>query len=103
MLGGQVIALDKENGITIELANAEKEKNKTSVKAKKPAQFIIPSNLRCWFVAPKGEFHTSEHQVKMVNPDYLVTWDIHQTKADKADLEQQWWQWRPNTVPPQIG
>ena len=94
MLGGKVIAADKENGITIKLATNEKND--------KEANFIIPADLSCWFNAPKGDFHTNEKSIKITNPDYLITWDIYQTKGNKNDGEQQWWQWRPRTVPPQL-
>ena len=106
IFAGQVIAVDKEMGITIELLAPEDQK-KPSTKDKS-ANFIIPTNLSCWFSAPKGEFHTSQDKVKIINPDYLVTWDIYQTKeksADNAsqDSQQQWWQWYPRTERPQVG
>ena len=90
LLGGKVVNVDNENGITIAMEDQAK------------TQFIIPANLSCWFSAPKGEFHTSQEGVKMVNPDYLVTWDIYQTKADKQDGEQQWWEWVPRTETPRV-
>ncbi|OUS31807.1 hypothetical protein A9Q98_02460 [Thalassotalea sp. 42_200_T64] len=109
MLAGKVSAVDKEMGITVELlANAEKSQNNGKSEHSKPANFILPANLSCWFIAPKGDFHTSQTGVKINNPDYLVTWDIHQTKENPdsnkpADGDQQWWQWQPRTQPPQIG
>jgi len=102
MLAGKVKSVDKELGITIELFGDNSAKNKPA------ATFLIPSNLSCWFTAPAGDFHTSQAGVKITNPDYLVTWDIYQTKEQKtddakADGEQQWWEWQPRTVAPQIG
>lgn len=99
MLGGMVKSVDKEMGITIELSGGTKDN-----KGKTP-EFLLPSNLSCWFIAPKGDFHTSQAGVKIVNPDYLVTWDIHQTqdKNSVEDGQQQWWEWIPNTVEPQVG
>ncbi len=98
MLGGLVTKVDQEMGITIELSTTESAK-------KKAPDFLIPSTLTCWFVAPKGEFHTSQEGVKLVNPDYLVTWDIHQTKEKEevAEGEQQWWEWVPRSEKPQVG
>lgn len=102
MLGGIVKSVDKEMGITIELAaiDAEKSEGKT-------AEFLIPSTLTCWFVAPKGDFHTSQEGAKIVDPDYLVTWDIHQTKDSddpkSQEGQQQWWEWLPRTEKPQVG
>ena len=66
----------------------------------------IPATLSCWFKAPKGEFHTSHEQVKIVDPDYLVTWDIYQTKKPKDEKAQegvqQWWKWYPRTEDPKV-
>ncbi|MDN4501200.1 hypothetical protein QX776_02220 [Alteromonadaceae bacterium BrNp21-10] len=90
LLGGTVASVDVENGIALVM----EDENKT--------QFIIPANLSCWFSAPKGEFHTSQEGVKMVNPEYLVTWDIHQTKGEKQEGEQQWWEWVPRTETPRV-
>ncbi|WP_440875154.1 hypothetical protein [Thalassotalea sp. PLHSN55] len=94
LLTGTVKAVDAEMGITITLASATEADG---------ADFIIPANLSCWFNAPKGEFHTSQEGVKVTNPDYLVTWDIHQSKEGIQEGEQQWWQWRPRTEPPVVG
>lgn len=107
IVAGRVVSVDSELGITIELATI----NKSSSKADEGANFILPTNLSCWFNAPKGEFHTSQKGVKIINPDYLVTWDIYQTKAPEeeasqekpTDGEQQWWQWQPRTQPPNVG
>ncbi|WNC72831.1 hypothetical protein RGQ13_02320 [Thalassotalea psychrophila] len=107
MLAGTVTAIDKEMGITVSLLSTADTKD-----TQKAANFILPVNLACWFIAPKGDFHTSQSGVKITNPDYLVTWDIYQTKAQKpeqvndgkpVDGEQQWWKWLPRTEPPQIG
>lgn len=97
MLTGTVIEVDKESGITLALATTEK--------GQEAPKFIIPSNLDCWFVAPKGDFHTSQEGVKVTNPDFLVTWDIYQTKSkDEApEGEQQWWKWYPRTEQPKVG
>jgi len=97
ILAGKVIAVDKEMGITIALIDKEMKVNDQS------AKFILPSDLSCWFSAPQGEFHTSLQNVKIINPDYLVTWDIYQTKEHQNSNEQQWWQWRPRAEVPKIG
>ena len=103
ILAGRVVSVDEEMGITIELISASN--SSTTEPAK---NFILPTNLSCWFKAPKGEFHTSQNKGKIINPDYLVTWDIYQTKAPKdgdstTDGEQQWWQWQPRIQPPNVG
>ena len=106
MLAGTVTAVDKEMGITVSLLSANDNNSATE----KTANFILPTNLSCWFIAPKGDFHTSQADVKVNNPDYLITWDIYQTKAQKPEQseqpvegEQQWWEWRPRIEQPQIG
>jgi len=105
ILAGRVVKVDSEIGITIALSTGD------SCAKDKETHFILPTNLSCWFTAPKGEFHTSQKGVKIVNPDYLVTWDIFQTKAQNNESEtensqngeQQWWQWRPRIQPPNVG
>jgi len=104
LLAGTVTAVDAEMGITLKLLTADKDNEK------KDANFIIPATLSCWFKAPKGEFHTSHEQIKIVDPDFLVTWDIYQTKShgksqqdDKAqEGQQQWWKWYPRTEDPKV-
>ena len=93
LIAGDVIKADKENGITLNLIEQKQSNN----------QFIIPADLSCWFIAPKGDFHTQNNNITITDPDYLVTWDIHQTKQDIADGEQQWWEWLPNTQQPNVG
>ena len=93
LLAGVVKAVDAEMGITLTLASKGEESG---------ADFILPADLSCWFSAPKGEFHTSTEGVKATNPDYLITWDIHQSKEGIKEGEQQWWQWRPRTQPPVV-
>lgn len=112
ILAGRIVKVDSEMGITLELSTDNTESNAEQ----KTAHFILPIDLSCWFTAPKGEFHTSQKGMKIVNPDYLVTWDIYQTKAQEnqassenttsdkvVDGEQQWWKWLPRTQPPNVG
>ncbi len=102
ILAGRVIAVDNEKGLTVALLTDESPLKSSS----QNAHFILPNNLSCWFTAPKGEFHTSQTDVKIINPDYLVTWDIHQLKnqPNKAQSnKQQWWQWRPRIQAPNVG
>jgi hypothetical protein len=120
ILAGHIVSVDSELGITVELSSSELPSNDlSSIDKGKGAHFILPSDLSCWFTAPKGEFHTSQSGVKIINPDYLVTWDIFQTKEQQTKLhkksqnksspekvqegEQQWWQWRPRTQSPNVG
>jgi hypothetical protein len=108
LLAGTVIAVDAEMGITVKLLSKGKSKNddKDKNQGEKSANFIIPATLSCWFKAPKGEFHTSHDQVKIVDPDFLVTWDIYQTKKPENEKAQegvqQWWKWYPRTEDPKV-
>lgn len=101
LLAGTVKSVDKEMGITLSL-DIEDE-NKTTTPSQ--PEFILPANLSCWFNSPKGTFTTSNPKIKIENPDFLVTWDIYQTKKPKdakEEGEQQWWEWHPRTAPPQV-
>tara|TARA_B110000881_G_C18577183_1_gene519352 strand:+ start:1309 stop:1725 length:417 start_codon:yes stop_codon:yes gene_type:complete len=106
LLAGTVVAVDAEMGITVALLSEGDNASAENTKSKKQANFIIPATLSCWFKAPKGDFHTSHEQVKIVNPDYLVTWDIYQTKKPKDEKAQegvqQWWKWYPRTQDPMV-
>lgn len=95
LLGGTVTSVDADTGITIALIGQQKP-------TEKPAEFIIPTNLSCWFKAPSGEFNTSQDNVKIKDPDFLVTWDIYQTQSDTAEGEQQWWEWVARTEEPNV-
>ena len=112
ILAGKVVKVDSEMGITLELSTD----HQVTTSQLKIAHFILPTDLSCWFNAPKGEFHTSQKGVKVIDPDYLITWDIFQTKAQESatasentstihvkDSEQQWWQWHPRTQQPNVG
>jgi hypothetical protein len=103
IIAGRVIKVDSSIGLTVELFTNQSEKENSTNKA----HFILPTDLSCWFTAPKGEYHTSQAGVKIINPDYLVTWDIYQTKkqndASSQDGEQQWWQWQPRVQKPNVG
>jgi hypothetical protein len=113
LLAGTVTSVDEEMGIKLNLFTLDSATNTNKKSSKgKEAEFILPANTSCWFTAPKGDFHTSVENVKITDPDYLITWDIYQTKAQKTedgitnnikDGEQQWWQWRPRTQKPQVG
>ena len=92
---------NSQNNKSINNNSAKKKSNKG-----KEAEFILPSNTSCWFNAPKGDFHTSVENVKITDPDYLITWDIYQTKEQdgnsKKDSQQQWWKWYPRTEEPVV-
>ncbi|AQS36774.1 hypothetical protein Sps_01609 [Shewanella psychrophila] len=116
LLAGKVSSSDEEKGIGIELF--AKEGSESGSK-----QFLIPTDLSCWFTAPKGRFHTSVEGVTVTDPNYLITWDIYQTRSykqtsdkeeaaqqkpdkqiDKQEAEQmQWWEWKPRIEQPKVG
>ncbi len=98
LLAGTVVSQQSEQGICIRLTSG------TS------ADFLIPNDLSCWFTAPKGDFYTSVEGVTVSDPDYLVTWDIYQTKKstgsgrdDNEQQEMQWWEWKPRVLQPKVG
>lgn len=116
LLAGKVSSCDAEKGIGIALF--EKESSGQGSK-----QFLIPTDLSCWFTAPKGQFHTSVEGVTVTDPNYLITWDIYQTRSYKqesdereasklvsdkqpgkqGDEQMQWWEWKPRTEQPKVG
>jgi hypothetical protein len=101
LLAGTVKSVDKEMGITLSLHTEQTSKPEIT----EAPEFILPANLSCWFTAPKGKFTTSNPEIKIENPDFLITWDIYQTKKPKdakEEGEQQWWEWHPRTAPPQV-
>jgi hypothetical protein len=95
-LCGKVVTVDSEEGISIELLPRPGAETKVPI-------FKLPPNLIAWFTAPKGTYSDSETGSSLTDPDYLVTWDIHQTKDDTAEGEHEWWEWIPRTEPPQVG
>lgn len=103
-LAGTVTAVDAEEGITIALKTlAEQPGSAGDGKAQKPPDFHLPAALTAWFVAPPGHYRNAQQQLDILNPDYLVTWDIHKTKKDTEEGQHEWWEWVPRTVPPQVG
>ena len=87
-LGGQVLRVDKQEGIMLKQGGDQ--------------HFVIPSDLRCWFTAPPGDYH-DESGKKISDPDFLICWDIHQTQRGVEDQQHQWWEWVPCTVVPGVG
>jgi hypothetical protein len=92
---GQVEKVDAEMGITLALRHAD-----ASVAA---AEFILPPNLSAWFKAPPGHYRHGPSGVDMQNPDFLVTWDVHRKRDTTQEGQHEWWEWLPNTTPPQVG
>jgi len=90
ILAGIVTKISTEQGISLRLHGED------------GVDFILPHDLTCWFIAPAGVFHTS-NGIKIQNPDYLITWDIYQCRAGKAEGEHQWWEWVPRQAPPSAG
>lgn len=99
-LAGQVVEANEEDGISVRLQNSAVFADATD---DKPSIFILPPALSCWFLAPSGHYRSPETRVDMRNPDFLVTWDIHQTQQDTTEGEHEWWEWVPRTEPPAVG
>ena len=65
--------------------------------------FNLPAELSAWFSAPPGEFRIPDIPDPIVNPDFLVTWDIYKVKDEtKPDGQHEWWEWYPRTTPPSV-
>jgi hypothetical protein len=94
-VAGVVNKVDAELGITLTLRHSD-----PTVAA---AEFILPPNLHAWFKAPPGHYRHAPSGVDMQNPDFLVTWDIHRKRDTTAEGQHEWWEWLPNTEPPQVG
>lgn len=92
---GEVVKVDAENGISVRLRHTDASVEK--------AEFIVPPKLAPWFKAPPGHYRHAPTGVDIVNPDFVVTWDIHRTQDNTAEGQHEWWEWVPNTQPPQVG
>lgn len=92
---GTVSAVDGELGISVQLQHSDP--------AVAQPVFMLPPNLACWFKAAPGRYRHADTGMDMLNPDYLVTWDIHRTQRNTAEGKHEWWEWVPNTVAPQVG
>ncbi len=92
LVAGTVSQISQDEGIRIELVRADGACGAT---------FMLPAEMGCWFAAPAGRYHCGTTTVE--NPDYLVTWDIYQTKRQVPEGTQQWWEWQPRLAPPVVG
>ena len=100
-LCGTVVKVDQEMGISIQLMAASLVEG-DGEQQNKPPIFMLPADLSPWFNAPSGRYSDPESGASINDPDYLVTWDIHKTRDNAEEGQQQWWQWSPRTVPPQV-
>ncbi len=92
---GTVILVDKEQGISVQLQHRDPTVTQPI--------FILPPNLDAWFRAAPGHYRHAETGMDMLNPEFLVTWDIHRTQGNAAEGQHEWWEWLPNTAAPQVG
>ena len=101
-LCGTVLKADAEVGISVQLKtlNSTREAKLSSVE--EPPVFIIPADLSPWFNAPAGTYRGPDNEISIIDPDFLVTWDIHQTKEPEDEGQHLWWHWLPRTSPPQV-
>ena len=100
-LSGVVVESDEEKGIAIKLTSQISNQGQNQ-QSETPEHFVLPSSLNCWFKAPPGHYKNPQQGVDIENPDFLVTWDIHQKQEEVEDGTHQWWEWVPNTVSPQV-
>lgn len=103
-LCGTVVETDEEKGIALKLIKSKEAEKKNQEEKPADEHFVLPSSLTCWFNAPAGHYKNPASGVDIENPDYLVTWDIHQKQKDTVEEgDHQWWEWVPNTVSPEVG
>ncbi|MEC4725747.1 hypothetical protein HWQ46_09350 [Shewanella sp. D64] len=118
LLAGKVTSYDADKGIMIALfeqlksEGRDKQVNSNKNTPTSVKEFLIPTDLTCWFNAPKGQFHTSVEGLTVTNPDYLITWDIYQSRSYKqqtdkihkhvSDEQMQWWEWKPRVQQPAV-
>ncbi|AWB68328.1 hypothetical protein C2869_18790 [Saccharobesus litoralis] len=90
-ISGTVVRVTPQDGITLRFPDGKTE-------------FTLPSDLSCWFKAPEGRYFDQESNIEITNPDFLITWDVHQVQdKSKPDGQHEWWEWKPRTVPPAVG
>jgi len=90
-VSGTVVRVTPNDGITLRFRDGRSE-------------FNLPSDTSCWFKAPKGSYSVEGDSEKVVNPEFLVTWNVCRVQdMSKKEGEHEWWEWRPNTVSPSVG
>ncbi len=92
---GTVVKTDPEQGISVRLRHADAGVDQP--------EFILPPNLAAWFKAPPGRYRNAASGVDIENPHYLVTWNVFRTRENTAAGQHEWWEWVPNSEPPQVG
>ena len=97
-LAGKVIAIDKEEGISVQLMEIEGQQTE----AEKPPVFHLPPLLEAWFIATPGHYKNEEHKIDIIDPDFFVTWDIVKKKDDTAEGVHEWWEWHPRLSSPSV-
>ncbi|CAH0992065.1 hypothetical protein SIN8267_02180 [Sinobacterium norvegicum] len=89
LLYGVVVKVMEEDGIVVELAP-------------KSEPFTLPSDISSWHPAPSGSFVVDELDDDVVDPDYLVRWDIVRGEQSNDKGEHEWWQWQAISEAPTI-
>ena len=86
LLYGVVVKVMEDDGIVIELAPSS-------------TPFTLPSDTSSWHPAPSASFVVPGLEDDVVDPDYLVRWDIVRGEHDVAAGEHEWWEWQTVTEP----
>jgi len=92
LIYGVVVKVMDEDGIIIELAPDSQA-------------FTLPSDISGWHHAPPAHYMVPGIDDDVVNPDYLVRWDIvrqSDSSAQQSDGEHQWWEWQTVSESPII-
>ena len=95
---GVVVSVDAENGISVRVKKNENGASNAIAKDSDQTIFVLPPHLAAWYQAPPGAYRDSDGNVLIENPDYLVTWDVHKTQAEKQG-DHEWWEWLPSAAP----
>lgn len=103
-LCGTIVETDDEKGIALKVIKpANSAPSDEGTDTPEDEHFVLPSSLTCWFKAPAGHYKNPASGIDIENPNFLVTWDIHQKQEEVEEGDHQWWEWVPNTVPPEVG
>ncbi len=78
LVAGTVVRASSLDGITLQLLDGRTE-------------ITLPADLSPWCPAPGGRYFCCESGAEVLDPDYLVCWDIYH----HGDGAEEWCEWVP--------
>ena len=101
---GEIVNIDAKQGISLSLFETSPANHEQKNQHKGDDNiFVIPSDTSSFFVAPKGIYRNSENELLIENPDFFVVWDVYRMQDKKIEQGiHEWWDWRPQTMPPKV-